>query len=752
MKKNHVAVVLGLVMSASLLSGCGSTTSSSSSAQTDTGTIYGEVSEVSDDGITIEVGTMKENTQGQPGDQSSDDKSASDSSDSSKSDSTSDTESTDNKSTDSESSDSTTDSKSSDSESSDSKDSKQDDGEAPSMIDKTGEEKEITVSSDTEITKENQGGPGQGGEAPSGGAPSGEAPSGGAPSGEAPSGETPSGNNNNSSNEQPPEKPADDNNSSSDNQSSSNNNSSDSSTSDNSGSSDSSKSTNEQPPEKLTDDNNSSSDSSKSADSSEEDISLSDISEGDIVSVTYDDDGNVDKITVLMSASGGGMGGGGQQSQSPDSYDAVKEYTEDTTKSDKTVTSEGTDENAIHAYDGAEVSLSGYNITRNSSDSQGGDNSSFYGVGAAVLESDGTLYLKDSTIETDSKGAAGIFAYNDGTVYTADTKITTTQDTSGGIHIAGGGKLYAWDMDVETSGESSAAIRSDRGGGEMVVNGGSYTSNGTGSPAIYSTADIAVNKADLTANGSEAVCIEGLNSVHLFNSNLTGNMSDNEQNDCTWNVILYQSMSGDSEVGNSTFEMDGGTLTAKNGGMFYTTNTESTITLSDVDITYADENDFFLKCTGNSNQRGWGTSGDNGADCLFTAVKQDMEGNIVWDSISQLDFYMTDGSTLKGAVTDDESNAGDGGDGYCNMYIEKGSTWTVTGNSTLTSLQNAGIIEDESGKTVTIKGTDGTIYVEGDSEYTVTVGSYKNSTDVSGASKTSSWSDYKVTRPSSLKN
>ena len=706
MKKNHVAVVLGLVMSASLLSGCGSTSGSSGSTKTDTETIYGEVSEVSDDGITIEVGTMKENTQGQPGNQSSDDKTASDSSDSSKSESTDSSKTTDNDS--SSDSKETTDS----SKSSDKKDSKTDGGEAPSMLDKTGEEKEITVSSDTEITKENQGGPGQGGETPSGEAPSGEAPSGQAPSGD-----------NNSSNEQPPEKPSDDNNKASDSSSTSDNN--------------------------ATSDNSSKSDDKSG--SSSEDISLSDISEGDIVSVTYDDDGSVDKITVLMSANGG-MGGGGQQSQAPDSYEAVKEYTKDTTKSDKSVTSEGTDENAIHAYDGAEVSLSGYNISRKSSDSQGGDNSSFYGVGAAVLESDGTMYLKDSTIETDSKGAAGIFAYNDGTVYTADTKITTTQDTSGGIHVAGGGKLYAWDMDVETSGESSAAIRSDRGGGEMVVNGGSYTSNGTGSPAIYSTADIAVNKADLTANGSEAVCIEGLNSVHLFNSNLTGNMSDNEQNDCTWNVILYQSMSGDSEVGNSTFEMDGGTLTAKNGGMFYTTNTESTITLSDVDITYADDNDFFLKCTGNSNQRGWGTSGDNGADCLFTAVKQDMEGDVVWDSISQLDFYMTDGSTLKGAVTDDESNAGDGGDGYCNMYIEKGSTWTVTGDSTLTSLQNAGTIVDESGKTVTIKGTDGTVYVKGDSEHTVTVGSYKNSADVSGASKTSSWSDYKVTRPSSLKN
>ena len=666
-----MAVVLGLVMSASLLSGCGSSQSSSS---TDTGTIYGEVSEVSDDGITIEVGTMKDNGQGQPGEKPADDQS-------------SDSNSTDDKSTENNSTDGTTadsastdDSKSSSdsNDSTKSSDSKQDDGEAPSMLDKTGEEKEITVSSDTEITKESQGGPGQGGPGQGGGATSGEAPSGEAPSG---------------------------------------------------------------------DDNNA--DNSKSGDNSSEDISLSDISEGDIVSVTYDDDGNVEKITVLMSANGG-MGGGGQQSQAPDSYEAATEYTEDTTKKNKTVSSEGTDENAIHAYNGAEVSLSKYNITRTSEDSQGGDNSSFYGVGAAVLESDGTLYLNDSTIETDSKGAAGIFAYNDGTVYTADTEITTTEDTSGGIHVAGGGKLYAWDMDVETSGESSAAIRSDRGGGEMVVNGGTYTSNGTGSPAIYSTADIAVNKADLTANGSEAVCIEGLNSVHLFNSNLTGNMSDNEQNDCTWNVILYQSMSGDSEVGNSTFEMDGGTLTAKNGGMFYTTNTESTITLSDVDITYADENDFFLKCTGNSNQRGWGTSGENGADCLFTAVKQDMEGDVVWDSISQLDFYMTDGSTLKGAVVDDESNAGNGGDGYCNMYIEKGSTWTVTGDSTLTSLQNAGTIVDESGKTVTIKGTDGTVYVEGDSEYTVTVGSYKTSADVSGASKTSSWSDYKVDRPSNL--
>nr|WP_296158197.1 hypothetical protein [uncultured Blautia sp.] len=447
----------------------------------------------------------------------------------------------------------------------------------------------------------------------------------------------------------------------------------------------------------------------------------------------------------------GGPGGApGGQSQAPESYTAVNDYTEDATVDGETISSTGTDENAAHVSEGAKVTIDNSTITRESSDSQGGDSSSFYGIGAAVLATDGTAYVNNSTVDTDAKGAAGLFAYGAGTVYAANTKITTKEDTSGGIHAAGGGTLYAWDMDVETNGESSAAIRSDRGGGKMVVDGGTYTSNGVGSPAIYSTADIAVNNAQLTANGSEAICIEGLNSIHLFDSDLTGNMSDLDQNDCTWNVILYQSMSGDSEVGNSTFEMAGGSLTAKNGGQFYTTNTESTITLSDVDITNADDSEFFLKCIGNSNERGWGTSGANGADCLFTADNQKMSGDVIWDSISQLDFYMTNGSTLEGAVTDDESNAGEGGDGYCNLYIGDDCTWTVTGDSTLTSLSNSGSIVDEDGNTVTVKGTDGTVYVEGESSYTVTVDSYSDSADLSGASTVSQWSDYEVEKPAEL--
>lgn len=725
MKKKYLAAILGIMMATASVTACGaattetttntaessdnkgtedttaesaeSTDDSDSSADADKedsdeeDVTYGEVKSVEDGKITIAVGTMKDmggngGAPEKPDENGSGDASAD----------TSDAESTESDSKDAESD--KTDSKDGDSTDNGEAPEKPDgdnadgnggapggdQGEAPSMLDLTGDEMTVTVTDDTVITKESAEGPG------------------GAPGGN--QGEAPEKSDGDNGNNQAPG-------------------------GDQGG---------------APDGNNSQS----------ETIELSDIQEGDIVAITTDDDGNALTIKVQSTDMGGGQGGPGGapggQSQGVDSYDTANTYDSDTEVSDTSLESTGTDENAALVSSGANVTFNNIDITRNSSDSTGGDNSSFYGVGAALLATDGNAYVKGGTVTTDAAGGAGLFAYGDGTVYAADTTIKTTQDTSGGIHAAGGGKLYAWDLNVETDGESAAAIRSDRGGGTMVVDGGTYTSNGVGSPAVYCTADIAVKDATLTANGSEAVCIEGLNSLHLFNCDLTGNMSDLSQNDSTWTVILYQSMSGDSEVGNSTFQMDGGTLTSKNGGVFYTTNTESDITLKDVDITYNNDNEYFLRCTGNNNERGWGESGANGADCDFTAISQDMEGSVIWGTISQLDFYMTDGSNLTGAIIDDESFAGNGGDGYCNVYVSDDSTWTVTGDSTVSKLSNAGTIVDDSGKTVTVKGTDGTVYVEGDSDYTITVDKYEDTADTSGSDTVASWSDYEVEKPDTL--
>ena len=712
--------------------------SGESSDESQENMVLGEVKSVSDSEITIAVGTMKE--MGQPGGDgqnggapdgngqggeapSGQDGEApekpegdgQDAEDSDGADKSQDAESAD----DGDSADAETnaaqDSENADGQNGGVPDGNGQGGEVPSMLDLTGEEQTITITADTVITKQ-AGGMQPGGDGQNGGAP--EKPEGDGQSSDSSDGASDS------------QDAADD------NQESENTDSQDG-----------------EEPEKP--DGN-----GQSAEA--EEISLSDIQEGDIVSITLDEDENAASITVMSMEMDGqgqpggdgqgapGQGGPGGQSQGVDSYTAVNEYIEDTTVSNETIESTGTDENAALISSGANVTLDNDTITRTSADSQGGDNSSFYGVGAAVLATEGTAYVKDGSVTTDAAGGAGLFAYDDGTVYASGTTVETTQDTSGGVHVAGGGTLYGWDLDVETNGESSAAIRSDRGGGTMVLDGGNYVSNGVGSPAIYSTADIAVSNASLTANGSEAVCIEGLNSIHLYDCDLTGNMSDLDQNDNTWTVILYQSMSGDSEVGNSTFQMDGGSLTSENGGVFYTTNTESTITLNNVDINYNDDNEFFLQCTGNTNQRGWGQAGANGADCHFTGISQDMQGNVIWDSISDLDFYLTDGSSLTGAVVDDESYAGEGGEGYCNVYVSADSTWTVTGDSTVSSLENEGTIVDGNGKTVTIQGTDGTVYVQGDSEYTITTGFYSDTADMSGATAIQDQSVYTVEKPDQL--
>lgn len=456
--------------------------------------------------------------------------------------------------------------------------------------------------------------------------------------------------------------------------------------------------------------------------------STDDITEGSFLTITFDENG---VITAIQISEGPQNGKGGGDNASI-TYQAVNTYNEETTLTDEAISSTGTDENAV-LVEGATLNLSDSTIDRTSADSTGGDNASFYGVGAALLATDGTANVSNSTITTDSAGGAGLFAYGQGTIYAENCNITTKQDTSGGIHVAGGGTLSAKNLTVSTEGNSSAAIRSDRGGGTMTVEQGSYTSNGTGSPAVYCTADITVKDATLTANGSEAICIEGLNSLSLSNCDITGNMSDDSQNDTTWNMIVYQSMSGDSEIGCSTLKVSDGSLTAKNGGILYTTNTECNILFSNVDITYANDSEFFLRCTGNQNARGWGQSGANGSQCTFTAKAQSMQGDIIWDSISELDLYMTNGSSLNGAVLDDESCAGDGGNGHCNLYISKDSVWTVTGNSTLTNLYCEGTITDNNGDPVTIQGEDGTTYVKGSSQYIITVKNYSESADLTGA-------------------
>ena len=445
-----------------------------------------------------------------------------------------------------------------------------------------------------------------------------------------------------------------------------------------------------------------------------ESITVDDLAVGNVVTATVSGT-TVTAAEVVNVGSGpdgapggnGGFGGSGEVTQG----DSANTITEDGTYTDTTYTSIGNDENALRV-DGATVTLDGVTVDKSAGATSNTENGDFYGVNAALLATNGaTVTIRNATVTSSAQNGNGVFSYGSGTtVNISDSTITTTADNSGGIQTTGGGTTNASDLTVETSGNSAAAIRSDRGGGTVTVDGGTYTSNGYNSPAVYSTADITVKNATLTANNSEALVIEGKNSITLENCDVTGNMSDargTSSDENVHNVMIYQSMSGDADVGTSVFSMTGGSLTAENGDMFYITNTHCLLTLSGVTLLNNDPDAYLLRVVGNSASHGWGTAGSNGAQVEFTADGQTLDGDIIVDTISTLTMTLRNGSVFTGTVNIvDNAEGGSAVSGNAVITVESGCTWNLTGDCTVTSLANNGTI-NFNGYTITL--ADGTV-------------------------------------------
>ncbi len=404
---------------------------------------------------------------------------------------------------------------------------------------------------------------------------------------------------------------------------------------------------------------------------------LEDLAENQVIEVELDDNNQAVSLTVKNLQAGGGFGGSGEVTNGT----SAATLDDNASVSGETYLSENDDENALRA-DGVTATLSGVTIEKTAGESSNTEDGDFYGQNAAFLALNGAdVTISDATVNTSVTNGNGIFSYGEGTTVTiSDSTIHTTGRNSGGIQTTGGGTTIATNLTITTEGDSAAAIRSDRGGGTVSVDGGTYTTNGLGSPAVYSTADITVKNATLTANNSEGLVIEGKNSIALENCTVSGNMTSSaggSDNDNLHAVMIYQSMSGDAAIGQSSFSSVDGSITSLSGDLFYITNTSCTISLTNTKLVTANGQLFTI--SGNDSSRGWGTSGSNGGDVTLTASQQTMEGDITVDSISSLDMSLSNSSAFTGAINSS------GAAGEVNVTLDGTSTWTLTGDSYITS-------------------------------------------------------------------
>ena len=313
------------------------------------------------------------------------------------------------------------------------------------------------------------------------------------------------------------------------------------------------------------------------------------------------------------------------------------------------------------------------------------DNSNFRGQNAVVLGIEGSqTNIKDSNITSNSIGSNAVFATGEGSVINVEnTNIHTKGDSSRGLDATYKGTINGKNLTITTEGAHSATLATDRDEGTITAEAAKLTTSGTGSPVIYSTGNITANNVNGVANKSEIGVVEGKNSITLTNSNVTG-YHDN-------GFMLYQSFSGDAESGIARLKAENNTLTTHGTGAFiYVNNTTAEADLTGNTI-ITPNTTTLVKAAADSR---WGKTGENGGHLTLRASNQELNGNIVADSISTVALDMTNGSSLVGAVNTDNTAK------EITMKLSKDSTWTLTGNSYVKSLTN----EDTTGSNIHLNG------------------------------------------------
>ena len=302
----------------------------------------------------------------------------------------------------------------------------------------------------------------------------------------------------------------------------------------------------------------------------------------------------------------------------------------------------------------------------------------------------------------DPSGASDVSGNTEAII--KNVKITTHSDKSRGLDATYKGKINAENIIINTDGQSCAALATDRGEGEVHVknseiNTGVSKTSGRGSPLIYSTENITVDNTKGTSYVSQIACIEGKNSIGVTNSDLTGYSEGNRKDGDNYvdlgGIFIYQSMSGDADVGTSLFTAKDSKLTIpqdssvyKEDPMFHVTNTACVIDLKNTEFSFGSGT--FLEV---SSQNQWGTTGSNGGNAELKTASEKIDGNIIVDNISSLNWTMKN-TEFKGAINST---------GNTTANVADESTWTLTGDSSLSSLAVSGKIDYGSYK-LTVNG------------------------------------------------
>jgi outer membrane autotransporter protein len=295
---------------------------------------------------------------------------------------------------------------------------------------------------------------------------------------------------------------------------------------------------------------------------------------------------------------------------------------------DAAVSTAGADAYGLNALNGGAIAMTGGSIAT----------TGLGGLGAFVNDAGSTVTLTGVVIRTAGDDAHGLNAMNGGAVTMTGGSVATTGAHSAGAFALNGGAISLTDTAVSTAGDYSHGLVASGTGSTVTMSGGAVATSGAGSFGAYALNGGAVSLANAAVNTSGSVR-PGL----------------------------------EAQGAGSTVTMTGGavTTTGNNGYGAYVWD-GGAISLTNAAITASGAGSYALYANG-----GTITATINGQDISGAA------GLLYADNGGAINLTAGGGSRLSGITTL-------GGGGAANLTLNGGATWTMPGNSSLTTLSLSG--------------------------------------------------------------
>lgn len=337
-------------------------------------------------------------------------------------------------------------------------------------------------------------------------------------------------------------------------------------------------------------------------------------------------------------------------------------------KQDATLTTTDDDTSAVEVTEGGSLTLTDSTVITTGKSSKP-KLSHEAGQDAAVVAKDAsTVTITDTTVSTSGAAADAVFAHGGKTkIALSDTTVTTSGTDSNGVVATADATVVATDTEVTTTADDAAAVATTADSGTVKLKGAHLHTAGDNAPAIDTTSTVVASDTTAETTGDSAVVVvEGTSTVTLKNTTLTGGHKK------LGAIAIVEDASGSATTSKSTVTVTGGSVTAEAGPAITVANVKTDVKLKDVAVTA--DSGVLVKAAANAQ---WGVKGKNGAVATVTADAETLDGDLVADKLSTLSATLKNGTELTGKIT----NAA--------LTLDATSTWSVEGNSTLTTLTSS---------------------------------------------------------------